>query len=761
MTGNKVGAAGQRPNKIILGRTLILMAVCGVVAFAALALQLYKVMIRDHEYYEQLAVENQTRETVVTALRGDIRDRNGNVLAMSATAYTVYISPYEMEKYGENASEIAGGLSEILGVDYDAIMAKWEDTASWYKTVATKIESELADEVRAFKSEGTYKSIHIEADSKRYYPYSTLASHVIGFVGSDGYGLEGVEVMMDDYLEGTNGSVVRLTTAEGADMLLTDYEYYMDAVDGSNVNLTLDVTIQSIVEKYLDQAVADYDAKKGGYAVVMDVTTGEILALAVSDSYDLNNYLAVSDKVQEELSQISDQAEYKEELGKALNRQWRNPVVADTYEPGSVFKSITMAIALEEGAADTESTYYCGGSMSVLGRTGPLHCWKTPGHGSQTLTEAAQHSCNVAFATIGLSVGAKPFYKYIDAFGLFDKTGIDLTGEAGSQWWPENVFYNPENLSQLASASFGQTFNVTPIQMITAFSAAVNGGNLMKPYVVSSVTDEYGKVIHETTPTVIRRAISEKTSSEVCSILEQVVGGKEGTGKNAAVPGYRIGGKTGTSTDTTKQVATGEKEYKVSFCGFAPANDPKLAILLILDSPSEETKIYISGGVMAAPVVGKILSEVLPYIGIAPDYSEEETAKLDVTVPTLSLRTVEEAKSLLTEKGLGARVVGEGDTVTDQLPHPGAEVAAGTQIVLYAGEKKPENVVTVPNLKGMTVSQAKTALQNIGLYLDTSGASPASSTVIVSTQSAEAGSEVLYGSVVEIVLVDTSNLGRY
>jgi len=761
MSGKKNGELGQRPNKMILSRTLILMAVCGIAAFIVLAVQLYKVMIRDHDYYERLAVENQTRETVVPASRGDITDRNGNVLAMSATAYTVFISPYEMLKYEEDASAIASGLERILGVDYASIMEKWKDTQSWYKTIATKIDVELADEVRAFKKEGDYKSLHIENDSKRYYPYSTLAAQVVGFVGAEGNGLEGLEATMNGYLAGESGSVVRLATSQGTDMLLTDYEYYRDAVDGCDVELTLDVTIQGIVEKYLAQAVEDYQALNGGYAIVMEPKTGRILAMAVNGSYDLNNYLQVSDSVQEELALIEDDAERAEKLAEAQRYQWRNRAITDTYEPGSVFKPITMAIALEEGKATLDSTYFCGGSMNVLGRTIPLNCWKTAGHGTQTLTQAAQHSCNVAFTNIGLSVGARTFYKYVEAFGLFDKTGIDIAGEANSLWWTEDVFCNPQNYSQLAAASFGQTFNVTPLQMITAFSAAVNGGNLMKPYVVSRVTSGSGEVVMENTPTVVRRVLSEETSKTVCKILEQVVGGAEGTGKNAAVTGYKVGGKTGTSTDTTRQAATEEKFYKVSFCAVAPTDDPQVVVLFILDNPSKSSGLYISGGNMAAPAVGNILSEVLPYLGVEPDYSPEEEAKLDVFVPALTGRTEAEAQKLLGERGLTYRTVGEGSTITDQLPRANAEVAAGTSVILYLGADKPESEATVPNLKGMKVEQARNALQNVGLYLDTSGASPANTAVVVTTQSVAAGETAPYGSVIHVVLADQSNLGAY
>jgi len=759
MANGSGGTPKQKPNKLILGRTLALLLVCGVVAFAVLAVKLYQIQIRDHDYYERLAVEQQTREATVTASRGTIYDRNGNVLAISATTETVFISPYEMQLYGENPTDIAAGLSQILDVDYDSIMEKFQDVKSWYKVVSRKIETELADEVRAFKSEHKYKSVHLENDSKRYYPYGSLLSHVLGFVGMENSGLEGLERVYNDYLEGTNGSVVRLTTNRGTSMLFVNYENYADAVNGYDMDLTVDVTIQNIVEKYLDQAIEDYRIQDGGTCIVMNVKTGGILAMASRDNFDPNSYLELDPETQAELDAIEDETERNAAVAAARTAQWRNMSISDTYEPGSVFKIITLAMALDAGVVSDSDSFYCGGSVEVLGRD-PVKCWRTAGHGSQTLTEAVQHSCNVAFVNIGKKVGAELFYEYCRGFGLFEKTGVDLLGEAGSQWWTEQVFCDPTNLSQLAAASFGQTFNVTPIQMITAVAAAVNGGYLMEPYLVSSVTDGDGNVVYTHAPTVVRQVISGNTSQKVCEILEAVVGESGGTGKNAAVAGYRIGGKTGTTTKTAHEAATGEREYMVSFCGVAPMDDPEIAILLVLNNPAKGG-VYISGGQMAAPVVGKILSEVLPYMGVEAVYTDAQKELLDVTMPKVTEKTVEEASDALRSLGLAVRVVGDGDTVTDQLPYANAEIAAGTEVILYAGEAVPDRTATVPNLYGMTVRNAQRALARAGLFMDTSGALPLSDSVAVSTQYIAAGEEVPYGTVVEVTLVDKSNLGVY
>ncbi len=762
MAKNGDGTGAKRPNKILVGRTLTLMAVCGIVAFLVLAVRLYHVMITQHDYYEGKAVEQQTRETTIHAARGTIYDTNGKILAMSATVETVYISPYEMVQYEEDAELIARGLSQILEVDYDSIIEKSKDTKSWYKTVKTKIEKELADEVREFIDENKLKSVHLEEDSKRYYPYGTLACHLVGFVGSENSGLEGTEAYYNGYLEGTDGKVVRMTNARGTDMIFDSYEDYYSAEDGCDVTLTVDSTIQYYLEKHLQQAVEDYDVQNGACAIAMDPDTGAILGMVSLDNYDLNDYLTVSEKVQTELDEIEDEDERQTSLADAQRKQWRNKAISDTYEPGSVFKIITLSMALEEGVISESDSFFCGGTVQVQGDKTPRHCWKSGGHGSQTLTQVVQHSCNVAFVNIGLKVGAEKFYDYVRAFGLFETTGIDISGESGSIWWSSDVFCDPLNQSQLAAASFGQTFNVTPLQMITAVCAATNGGYLMEPYIVEKITDPDGGIVEAHEPTVVRQVISEATSEKVCSILEKVVGDPvDGTGKNAYVAGYRIGGKTGTSEKVANEAATGEKEYIVSFLGIAPADDPQIAILVLLDTPSDSTGIYISGGVMAAPTVGKMMADILPYLGVEPEYTDEELKDIDRTVPFVKEKTVSEATADMEAEGFEVKVVGNGDTVTDQLPAANSTVAAGTKVILYAGEDKPGTMVSVPDLTGMTLNQAKSALESRGLYLSTNGYVSSSSSTSVSKQTQEAGTEVAYGSVVGVTMVDNSNQGRY
>ncbi|MFR5887644.1 MAG: penicillin-binding transpeptidase domain-containing protein [Oscillospiraceae bacterium] len=773
------GANGRRtgggPNRMMLRRTLFLLSVCGIAAFIVLAAKLYDIQIVHHDEYEAAAIAQQVRETTVSAARGTLYDRNGRILAISAGVDTIYISPAEIERGHEDAEAIAKGLSEILGVDYETILKRAQNTKSWYEVVARKVEPEVSEKVREFKAEGGYSGIKIEADTKRYYPNGSLASHVIGFVGLENKGLGGIEARYDSLLSGKNGYVMRSTTAAGTDMLYSSYEDYVDAEDGQSLSLTIDSTIQYYIEKHLAQAVADYDIQNGAAAICMEVDTGAILSMASLGNFDLNDYQTISAEAEAEIrAAAQSDEEYNELYSLAQQLQWRNKAISDTYEPGSTFKIITLAMALEEGVVSENSSFYCGGSMNVLGRGSPLKCWKYGGHGSQSLTQAVQHSCNVAFVNIGQLVGEEKFYEYAEGFGFIDrtqdtsqqltaKTGIDLGGESGSIWWSEDVFCNPENLSQLAAASFGQTFNITPIQLITAVSACVNGGRLMKPYLVQSVEDSEGNIVSQTEPELVRQVISEETSATVRKILEQVVGDqKEGTGHNAYVAGYRIGGKTGTSTKTTEEIA-GNKEYIVSFIGFAPADDPEIAILVLLDDPSSESGIYISGGQMAAPVVGKMMADILPYLGYEPEYTDAELENIDRPVPEVAGMSLAEAQRALTESGFKSRIIGEGDTVTDQLPRSGVVIASGSEVLLYAGQSPAPTQETMPDVRGLSYAEAVERLGDIGVYLSSGNSSTDAANLIVSGQSIAPGTAVEHGTVVDVTLYlnDTSMLGIY
>jgi stage V sporulation protein D (sporulation-specific penicillin-binding protein) len=762
------------PNRQMLRRSLFLMAVCGIGAFALLLARLVKLQIIDHDMYEDMAIEQQLRTVPSSISRGVIYDTNMNILAVSASVDNVYLSPAEIEMYGEDRELIARGLSEILDISYDEIYEKSGQSGSWYVTVARKIEQDKANEVRAFKTEYGLRGVRLETDTKRYYPNSSLACHLIGFVGTDNYGLEGIEAKYDEALSGSPGKTVRATNAMGTELLFSQFEEYYPGEDGYDIVTTIDETIQYYVEKHLKQAVADYDIQNGAGAIAMDVNTGQILAMASLGNYDLNDFLAVSDEDMALINSAETEEQRSALLSAAQTKQWRNKALSDTYEPGSTFKIITLSMALEEGAVSLSDSFYCGGNVNVVGRTTPIRCWKSGGHGSQTLTQAAQHSCNVAFVNIGQRVGAERFYDYCEAFGFLNMTGnddesltattgIDLAGESGSIWWSKNTFCSSRNLSQLAAASFGQTFTITPLQLICAVSACVNGGYLMQPYVVRQMLNSDGTVAYEREPNVVRQVISESTSQTVRQILEQVVGDQnEGTGRNAAVTGYRIGGKTGTSEKVSLEAQTGQKEYIVSFIGFAPADDPQIAILVFLDTPSDKSGIYISGGQMAAPVVGNMFSDILPYMGIEPEKSDG-TAD-DVTVPMLVNSTLSQAAESLKASSLSYRTIGQGDTVTDQLPVAGTSIASDSQIILYLGGTEISlNTETVPELTGMSYSEARDKLSSLGLFISTRSVVDQNSSQIISSQSISAGTAADHGCIVEVTLIDDNEalLGKY
>ena len=741
----------NRPDRTQLGRTLLLLAVCGIAAFIALALRLYIVQIRDHDKLESLAIEQQMKSVSLPAERGTIRDRQGKALAENATAYSVYICPFEQKLYEEPEEEVVSLLSSVLSVAPESVSEKLSDSSRWYQTVRKKIDSETAQELRLLISGKGLRCIHVEEDTKRVYPYGSLACHVLGFSGADGNGLEGVEAVYDSSLTGKNGSVSRLASADGRKMIFREYETVDPGEPGADVNLTLDIGVQLLAEKALDQAIADHNVQKGGACLVMNIRTGELLALASREDYDLNDYLAIDESL---LNPGEDESEQRKNL---RLKQWRNKAVSDTYEPGSVFKILTLAMGLDTGIINENSQFYCGGSTLVPGRGKPLKCWKTSGHGSQNLTESAQHSCNVAFCQIGLRLGADTFYQYAEKFGLFRKTGIDLPGEAGSQWWSREVFCSETNLSQLAAASFGQTFTITPLQLSAAIAAVCNGGTTVKPHVVSSViSPEKGETYRFTYNG--ERVIMPETSRTVNAILEQVVGGEGGTGRNAYVPGYRIGGKTGTSEKVAQDAAGGEKEYIVSFCGLAPMPDPEVLVLLLLDTPDAATGHYISGGVMAAPAVGSLFSELLPYLGYERELTEEEKEYVNVTVPELVGMTAKEAEKMLSELGLSSERIGEGERVLSQLPMAGGEILSGSRLFLYTTEPE-EDRVTVPELSGKNGKEAQTALENAGLSLCVQGAYTGNGEALACYQSIPAGETVLKGSIVSVTFRDNTDNG--
>ncbi len=745
--------SAKRATKVLRSRTLLLAAVLGIAAFAALFCRLYYLQIIRHEELQEKAVAQQTRSSTITASRGTIYDASGEILAISASAETIFISPHEIAEYECDKDLIADTLAEILGVDRDSVRKKEEKEESYYQVIKLRAEQEEADRVREFINEEEIRGIYLVPDSKRYYPFGSLASQIIGFVNADNEGAYGLEALYEDELQGTAGLVVTEKNARGEDVLYK-YEQYYDAQDGDSLVLTIDATVQHYLEQGLADAVEKFDVKNGATGIVMNVKTGAVLAMASLPNYDLNDPRVIHDtRLAAQLEGLEGDA-YKEKLGELQLKQWRSKAINDTYEPGSTFKIITLAMALEEGVINENTSFNCVGHINVPGWPRPIYCSKKAGHGQQTLAKAVANSCNPAFINIGLKVGTEKFYQYIKDFGFLETTGIDLQGEGKGLFFEEKQF-NSQVVS-LASAAFGQTFTVTPIALVTAEAAAVNGGYLRQPYLVQEVLDSEGNVVYEHDSTPVRQVISEETSKRVCALLEGVVDG--GTGKNAYVAGYRIGGKTGTADKTgTKTAENPQGDIVVSFVGVAPIDDPEVIMLIALDTPSRTTGTYPSGGNMAAPAAGSLFSQILPYLGFEPNYSAEEMVGADTNVPNCVNLSLADAKKRLEESGFAFRTVGDGATVTDQTPVGGSIVPGTAEIILYLGAEKPNEKCVVPKVVGLTAEQANKALTNAGLIMkvmgDTSGGT---SSVRVTTQSVAEGTEVSAGTVVSVQLTDVS-----
>ena len=752
----------------VLRRTTFIMILCGVLLFIPLVWQLFTLMIVDHDKYESQAISNQTRSTKVSADRGAIYDSNMNILAASKTVENVFIDPLEIHNTEEDVDFIAEGLAEILEIDPALVREKAGMLNRRYEVIARKREPEQTDAVRAFISENKLKGIHLEADSQRYYPAGTTAAQVLGFTNAENRGAEGLEAFYDDVLQGTAGAVVT-TRGNYETQMLYSYEKYYEASDGNSLVLTLDETVQMYLEKNLKAAIEKYDVQNGAFGILMDVNTGAILGMAIEGSYDPNNYLEITDlnvledldELSAELDKTAQESPEREELVKTYNqtvaaarlKQWRNRCVSDGYEPGSTFKTITLAAALEEGAVNLNTSFYCKGEKDYRDRDSTLHCWKEGGHGSEHLAEALQNSCNIAFADIGVMLGGGPLYDYIDAFGLLEKTGVDMSGEA------TGVFHTRSKLmenAQLTTVAFGQSVKPTPIQMVRAIAAIVNGGYVLRPYVVSEVLDENGNVIEKNGKTVIRQAISEETSKLMCELIRSVV--TDGTAGNAELPGFRVGGKTGTSEklDVYDEDGQQTRDRIVSFVGIAPMDDPQYICLVALDTPSRKTGIYVSGGVMAAPVVRDIFADTLLYLGVQPDYTDVDMSTVNVQMPDVRDLNAEEAADVLKEQSLTCVTVGEGGSVTGQIPGPGELLPGNSKVILYMGEPVPTDYVTVPNLKGMSAARARSVMENSGLYLQTKGSD--SRWAEITDQDLEPGSEVPRGSTVTVELTDQTAL---
>ncbi|MBP6239370.1 MAG: PASTA domain-containing protein [Oscillospiraceae bacterium] len=721
------------------------MILMGVVMFVLLFFRLFDLQITRHEELQGKAVNQQTRRTVVTANRGTIYDAGGNILAISSSAETIILSPLEIDNAVNDTENpvswtkesLAAGLAEILGKDASAIRKRMDNVKSQYEVIQLRADEDTAAKVRSYVDENKIAGVHLVADTKRYYPYGSLAAQVIGFVGDENTGLYGLEAYYEKELEGQSGLVISSKDQAENDMLYT-YEQYFAAKNGSDLTLTLDTTIQYYLEKGIESMVDKFSAANGASGIVMDAKTGGILAMASYPNYDLNDFLTVSDQTLQERIERGESTVADMQL-----LQWRNKALNDTYEPGSTFKILTLSAALEEGVVDKTTTVNCGGSVNISGYT--IHCSNKNGHGLQTLVQSVGNSCNPAFINYGLRIGSEKFYEYMRSFGLMNTTGIDLGGEAVGVFAADSSFTQLD----LACYAFGQNFTVTPLALIAAQAACINGGYLHTPYLVERITDSDGNVTYRHDDTPVRQVISEQTSATVRECLEYVVA--SGTGKNGQVAGYRIGGKTGTAD----KGQTGD--VVVSFLCFAPADDPQVIMLITMDTPSRATGTYVSGGNMVAPTASTVMAEILPYLGVEPSYSAEELLGMDTTVPNVIGMSVEEAKAKLKDRALSYKIVGDGETITDQTPAGGAIIPGKSSVILYVGEEKSTDKCVVPHLIGKTPSEANTTATAAGLLIRFSGTTGSeSSSVRVLSQSIDEGTEVEAGTVITVQLGDTS-----
>lgn len=724
-----------RPSKRMATRAALAMAGLSVAFLYGIGALIYAGLINGEE--NRLKAErNQLSDTQIAAERGTIYDSNMNVLAKSASAWLIYINPSQIET-DEQKELVVNGLSEILGVDAESVRTKAEKTETGYQKIAGEVETDVKEALEAYIDENSKAKlstiIGIDPDTKRYYPYSSFASTIIGFTNSDDQGVGGIEMQYDDDLTGVSGRIITAKNAQQGSMS-SDYETTYDAQPGESLVLTIDEVIQYYLEQSLDQALVDTGAKYA-YGIVMDVDTGAILGMTSKPDFDLNNPRQISNTaLSEKIAAITDDTQRAQETTNALYAQWRNRTISDTYEPGSVFKTVVVSAALEEGVVDLNTTYTCTGGIQVANNY--QRCWKAGGHGHETLTEGLMNSCNPFFITIGQALGEERFYKYFDAFGFTEKTGIDLPAEAKPV--AGKTYHALENMgiSELSSSSFGQTFQVSPIQMITAINTIANGGKLMQPYVVDSKLDSDGNVVYKTTPTVKRQVISEKTASTVADMMEQVV--SIGTGKNAYVAGYHVAGKTGTSEKIGIEGA-----YIASFAGFAPADNPEISILIAIDEPTGEH----GGGAVAAPIAGVLLEKIMTYLNIEPQYEDKELSNVASVAPSLVGKTVGDAKVAASK--FTVKVVGSGDKVISQTPAAGQQMHTGGVIVVYTEEDAAKQTATVPNLCNMSMSQANSAAVNAGFNIRISG-NTNSGEVLSYKQSIDAGDEAEVGSVITV-----------
>ena len=743
----------NQPTARLWKRSLVVLIVLVVLGFCAIAVRLIWLQIVQGDELQKKAVGQQLADTTISAERGSILDCNGNLLAESASVWTVVLEPVYFEDDQERA-EVAKGLSEILGMDESVLLEKANQQNSYYTVVKRKVESDVKEQIGAFKEDHEITvGIRLVEDYKRYYPNdNNLLSVVLGFTGTDGHGLEGLELQYDNELTGVPGRLIASKNAQGTDMPY-DYEQMVPARNGYDLKLSIDKFIQYTLERNLEEGIQNNQVENRALAVVMDVNTGSILGMAIKGDYDPNDPFTVADPLKAaEINTLPEENQQQAESD-ALNEQWRNKAIADNYEPGSVFKIITASMGLEENVVNEQSCFYCSGVFVENGTA--VHCHVRSGHGQQTFLQALCNSCNPAFHDLGKLVGKDKFYEYYQGFGFSEQTGVDLPGEAKGQFFQEGGIAGSMTDLDLAIASFGQGFTVTPIQMLTAVAAVANGGYLVQPHVVEQIVDENGNIVKTSSTETKRQIISEETSQRMCEMLR--INAVQGSGKNGYVPGYRIAGKTGTSEKNPKNNGL----YIASYCGFAPADNPQIAMLVFYDEPQGDNYY---GSYVAAPTFRNVMKEILPYLGIERKYSDSELENQDTQTPGVAGITLAEAKKNLEQAGLTYRVYGPTDdnqTVLSQVPEQGKEIPKDGLVVLYTDQESMTKTVEVPNLTQMSITRATQEAAAVGLNIRVSSAGSGDSSgdaEISVSQSIEAGAQVSPGTVIEVVFVEQDNI---
>jgi stage V sporulation protein D (sporulation-specific penicillin-binding protein) len=731
-------------SKRMLKRILIMAVVIIFLMTTTVARVFYLTIVRGEELSEK-AETQQLKDTEITAMRGTIYDSNGNVLAQSASVWNVFIDPLNIKD--KQRDLIVDEFANLFGYDADEKKEFYDRTThqNHYELVEKKVENNIKEKLSKFVSKNELGGcIGTEQTTKRYYPYGTLASSVIGFTGSDDQGLSGIEAYYDEQLTGTNGRIITAKDAK-SNNIANDYETSIAATDGDSIVLTINQTIQYYLEKGLRETMNEYQAK-GAYGVVMNCNTGAVLAMSSLPDYDCNEpYKLTYSKDKKAIKKLSDKTAKQEAESAAVQNQWRNFTVSDTYVPGSVFKTFVASAALEENVVNLNTTYNCTGSIQV--DKYKMKCHYHPGHGTQTLTQGLENSCNPFFITIGQKLGVHNYFKYFDAFGFTQKTNIDLPGEASPQYYKEDQY----GIVELSSASFGQTNSLTPIQVCTGLCAIANGGKLLQPYLVSSIADANGKTVKKTQTKEIRQVISADTSEKVRKMMKSVV--DNGTGKNGYVAGYSVGGKTGTSTKLGESKNGEGDKYIVSFGAIAPSDDPEIAMLIIVDEPNQD----LGGGALCAPIAAQVTQEAMNVLGIEPKYNDSEMKDLSKQTPNVVGKSLDEAKKTLEENNLNFVVVGDDSTVTRQCPSGADTIPNGGTVYLYTDDSEKQTVI-VPNFNGLTVNEAKDLASSSNLNIQIAGNSMSSGTVVAYRQSEETQAKVEKGTVVTVTFKNTQSV---